>query len=272
MAKYRAILPRRVGVFFMIVFCLLGVNACSNEDNGFEQVLKSLEKSVAQNSAARFMENFASSYWDAENETNYEDLAKMTDYTLAHWKNIQYKVFEKSFYREAQGASIVHSYTISGTYNGAEKIFNHKLKLNLTQKGKAWQVQSGFVLQPLFNFSSPEKALIGEIMKKRMDALNKKNLDQYLGVISRDYFDSQKQSNFEDIAAKIRHYFEAYESITFTIERLEISLSGKKKASVDESFHMTVVANGQTILDQSGRELIGLVKEAGTTWKIYSGL
>jgi len=257
---------------FLLLLVIICFCSCSDPNKSLKSVIASLEHSARKGDQTAFLENFSRSYWDVETEMDFSEIVRRSTYIFKNWKDLKYRVYEKSFYMEEETAVIVHSFTISGVYAGIEKNFSKKLKLALKKEQDAWKIQSGFVFLPLYNFSSPEKKAIRSIMTTRMKALNTKDLDLYLSVISKEYFDGKKQMNFEKISAKIRHYFELYDSIKFSIESMKISLSSGNTATVEEDFRMVIDAKGRTILDQTGRELISLSRDNKGKWQISAGL
>jgi ketosteroid isomerase-like protein len=126
-----------------------------------------------------------------------------------------------------------------------------------------------FLLPLLFlqacQVSQEEK--IYQILNRRQEALQKRDLSLYLSCISKAYED--KEEDFNRLKKRIEGYFKTFDRITYSSWDRSVQIEGET-ATVIQQFHLEV-EKGEKINRYSGQEALFLKKE-GREWKITRGL
>src|SRR4030042_4550775 len=126
-----------------------------------------------------------------------------------------------------------------------------------------------FLLPVLFlstcQFSEEEK--IYQILNRRQEAFQKRELSLYLSCISNAYQD--KEEDFNRLQKRIEGYFKTFDRISYSSWDRSIQIDGET-AIVLQPFHLEVEKGGQGNR-YSGKEVLFLKKE-GKEWKIIKGL
>jgi ketosteroid isomerase-like protein len=126
-----------------------------------------------------------------------------------------------------------------------------------------------FLLPLLFlqacQVSQEEK--IYQILNRRQEALQKRDLSLYLSCISKAYQD--KEEDFNRLKKRIEGYFKTFDRITYSSWDRSVQIEGET-ATVIQQFHLEV-EKGEKINRYSGQEALFLKKE-GREWKITRGL
>jgi hypothetical protein len=126
-----------------------------------------------------------------------------------------------------------------------------------------------FLLSLLFllacQVSQEEK--IYQILNRRQEALQKKDLSLYLSCISKAYQD--KEEDFDGLRKRIEGYFKTFDRISYSSWDRTIQIDGEA-AIVVQQFSL-VVEKGEKKNRYSGKEGLFLKKE-GKEWKIIKGL
>jgi hypothetical protein len=126
-----------------------------------------------------------------------------------------------------------------------------------------------FLLSLLFllacQVSQEEK--IYQILNRRQEALQKKDLSLYLSCISKAYQD--KEEDFDGLRKRIEGYFKTFDRINYSSWDRTIQIDGEA-AIVVQQFSL-VVEKGEKKNRYSGKEGLFLKKE-GREWKIIRGL
>lgn len=115
--------------------------------------------------------------------------------------------------------------------------------------------------------SQAEKDLVTQTVRTRAKALNTRNLELYLKVISADY--SDKGKGFGQLRDSLEAGFKVYEQVSYQADDQKVRISGKR-AEVAGTYRMKVLIRGHEMaLD--GKEHLILAREPDG-WKIISGL
>ena len=115
--------------------------------------------------------------------------------------------------------------------------------------------------------SQAEKEQIQRVMQVRAQAMNARNINQYMTVISPAYSDRGK--DLAQLKDGLETGFKVYDSLSYQANEQKITIKGKQ-AEVKGSYRMKVVIRGkEMVLD--GKEHLLLSKEADG-WKIIAGL
>lgn len=115
--------------------------------------------------------------------------------------------------------------------------------------------------------SQAEKDQILRVMQLRAQAMNSRNINQYLTVISPAYSDRGK--DLAQLRDGLEAGFKIYDSVYYQADEQKITIKGKQ-AEVTGTYRMKVVIRGkEMVLD--GKEHLVLAKESDG-WKIISGL
>jgi hypothetical protein len=126
-----------------------------------------------------------------------------------------------------------------------------------------------FLLPLLFllacQVSQEEK--IYQILNRRQEALQKRDLSLYLSCISKAYQD--KEEDFDGLRKRIEGYFKTFDRISYSSWDRSIQIDGEA-AIVVQQFSL-VVEKGEKKNRYSGKEGLFLKKE-GKEWKIIKGL
>jgi len=126
-----------------------------------------------------------------------------------------------------------------------------------------------FLLSLLFllacQVSQEEK--IYQILNRRQEALQKKDLSLYLSCISKAYQD--KEEDFDGLRKRIEGYFKTFDRINYSSWDRTIQIDGEA-AIVVQQFSL-VAEKGEKKNRYSGKEGLFLKKE-GKEWKIIKGL
>lgn len=108
---------------------------------------------------------------------------------------------------------------------------------------------------------------IVQTLSTRAEALNTRDADRYLSVISRNYND--KGTDFGQLSEKQRNNFKKFERIRYEADKPSITVTGTSAASVGR-YRMKVVVQGKEVVF-NGTEQLKLVKEP-EGWKIIAGI
>ena len=245
---------------------LLFSGACTTSDEAkLEKLLLRMERAVEGKDLSRFLDLYD------RRSPSYSGIGEMARHVFGRWEKIELAVSDRAIYVTENEARIVVNFFIAGEIDGARKSYPAKRSLICRRKGGGWRVAEGFLLEPLYSFSSPEKARIREVMERRAKALRMKNLELYLSCFSPNYRDPVRKADFASIRREITERFRKWERIDFRITKIEITIKGKS-AVVDESFLLSGRMNGKEMKFPPGRELFHLEQDAKGEWRITSGL
>ena len=126
------------------------------------------------------------------------------------------------------------------------------------------------VLLPIFLLLAcqvSEEEKIYQVLNRRQEALQKRDLSLYLTCISKAYQD--KEEDFQRLQKRIGRYFETFDRISYSCWDRSIQVDGET-AAVIQSFYLEV-KKGANTNHYSGKEILFLKKE-GRSWKIIKGL
>jgi len=112
-----------------------------------------------------------------------------------------------------------------------------------------------------------EEEKINQILNRREEAFQKKDLSLYLSCISKDYQD--KDEDYHRLQNRIGGYFKAFEQIQYSSWDRSIQIDGEK-ATVIQQFYLEV-EKGEKKNRYSGKEALFFRKE-GRKWMIIKGL
>ncbi len=112
-----------------------------------------------------------------------------------------------------------------------------------------------------------EEEKIYQILNRRQEALQKRDLSLYLSCISEAYQD--KEEDFSGLRKRIEGYFKTFDRITYSSWNRSIQIDGEA-ATVTQEFYLEV-EKGEKKNRYSGKEGLFLKKE-GKDWKIMKGL
>lgn len=112
-----------------------------------------------------------------------------------------------------------------------------------------------------------EEEKINQILNRREEAFQKKDLSLYLSFISKDYQD--KDEDYHRLQNRIGGYFKAFEQIQYSSWDRSIQIDGEK-ATVIQQFYLEV-EKGEKKNRYSGKEALFFRKE-GRKWMIIKGL
>ena len=112
-----------------------------------------------------------------------------------------------------------------------------------------------------------EEEKINQILNRREEAFQEKDLSLYLSFISKDYQD--KDEDYHRLQNRIGGYFKAFEKIQYSSWDRSIQIDGEK-ATVIQQFYLEV-EKGEKKNRYSGKEALFFRKE-GRKWMIIKGL
>ncbi len=112
-----------------------------------------------------------------------------------------------------------------------------------------------------------EEEKIYQILNRRQEALQKRDLSLYLSCISEAYQD--KEEDFSGLRKRIEGYFKTFDRITYSSWDRSIQIDGEA-ATVIQQFYLEV-EKGEKKNRYPGKESLFLKKE-GKDWKIIKGL
>ena len=126
-----------------------------------------------------------------------------------------------------------------------------------------------FLLPVLFLLACQisEEEKINQILNRRQEALQKRDLSLYLSCISRAYQD--KEEDFYRLQKRIEGYFKTFDRITYSSWDRSVQIDGET-STITQQFYLEV-EKGEKKNHYSGREVLFLTKE-GKAWKILRGL
>lgn len=114
-----------------------------------------------------------------------------------------------------------------------------------------------------------DRRAIEEILAKRAQALNHRDLPLYLSTISPAYSDKDKNKDFAALKRELESNFRSYSTINYRSWDRTVRISGNR-ATASGRYDLRVPVRG-TPITLSGREDIRLTREADG-WKISAGL
>jgi ketosteroid isomerase-like protein len=112
-----------------------------------------------------------------------------------------------------------------------------------------------------------EEEKIYQLLNRRQEALQKRDLSLYLSCISNAYQD--KEEDFSRLQKRIEGYFRTFDRISYSSWDRSIQIDGET-AIVLQPFHLEAEKGGKGNR-YSGKEVLFLKKE-GKEWKIIKGL
>ncbi len=112
-----------------------------------------------------------------------------------------------------------------------------------------------------------EEEKIYQVLNRRQEALQRRDLSLYLLCISHAYQD--KEEDFNRLQKRIGGYFKTFDKISYSCWDRSIQVDGET-AAVIQSFYLEV-EKGENKNHYSGKEVLFLKKE-GKDWKIIRGL
>jgi ketosteroid isomerase-like protein len=126
-----------------------------------------------------------------------------------------------------------------------------------------------FLLPILFLLAcqASEEEKIYQILNRRQEALQKRDLTLYLSCISKAYQD--KEEDFNRLEKRIEGYFKTFDRIAYSNWDRSVQIDGET-ATVIQQFHLEV-EKGEKKNRYSGKEAL-LLKKEGKEWKIVRGL
>jgi ketosteroid isomerase-like protein len=126
-----------------------------------------------------------------------------------------------------------------------------------------------FLLPVLFLLACQvsEEEKISQILNRRQEALQRRDLSLYLSCISEAYQD--KEEDFNRLQKRIDGYFKTFDRISYSSWDRSVQINGET-AIVIQQFHLEV-EKGEKKNRYSGKEALFLKKE-GKEWKIIKGL
>jgi ketosteroid isomerase-like protein len=126
-----------------------------------------------------------------------------------------------------------------------------------------------FLLPVLFLLACQvsEEEKIYQILNRRQEALQRRDLSLYLSCISEAYQD--KEEDFNRLQKRIDGYFKTFDRISYSSWDRSVQINGET-AIVIQQFHLEV-EKGEKKNRYSGKEALFLKKE-GKEWKIIKGL
>ena len=126
-----------------------------------------------------------------------------------------------------------------------------------------------FLLPVLFLLACQvsEEEKINQMVNRRQEALQKKDLSLYLSCISRAYQD--KEEDFSGLEKRIDGYFKTFDRIAYSTWDRSVEIEGNT-ATVIQQFYLET-EKGEKKNRYSGKEALFFKKE-GKEWKIIKGL
>ena len=126
-----------------------------------------------------------------------------------------------------------------------------------------------FLLPLLFLLAcqGSQEEKICQILNRRQEALQKRDLSLYLSCISNAYQD--KEEDFHGLQKRIEGYFKTFDRISYSSWDRSVQIDGET-AMVIQQFSLTV-EKGEKRNQYAGKESLFLKKE-GKEWKIIKGL
>ena len=124
-----------------------------------------------------------------------------------------------------------------------------------------------FLISFLFACQVSEEEKIYQMVNRRQEALQKRDLSLYLSCISKNYQD--KEEDFNRLEKRIGGYFKTFDQISYSSWDRSIQIDGEK-AIVFQQFHLEV-GKGEKKNRYSGKETLFFKKE-GKEWRIIKGL
>ena len=112
-----------------------------------------------------------------------------------------------------------------------------------------------------------EEEKIYQVLNRRQEALQKRDLALYLSCISKAYQD--KEEDFNRLQKRIEGYFRTFDRISYSCWDRSLQVDGET-AIVIQPFYLEV-EKGEKKNHYSGKEVLFLKKE-GKGWKIIKGL
>ncbi len=112
-----------------------------------------------------------------------------------------------------------------------------------------------------------EEEKIYQILNRRQEALEKKDLSLYLSCISKAYQD--KEEDVYRLQERIEGYFKTFDRITYSSWDRSVQIEGDT-STVIQQFYLEV-EKGEKKNHYSGKEVLFLKKE-GKEWKFIKGL
>jgi ketosteroid isomerase-like protein len=113
----------------------------------------------------------------------------------------------------------------------------------------------------------PDQAAVEEVDAARQKALNARDINQYLSLMSRSYQDGGK--DYPAKKQELETSFAAFERVSYRPLKRTITVQGNT-ATIAGDYMLKIALRGRT-MEFPGKEEIRLKKEA-SGWKIVGGL
>ncbi len=112
-----------------------------------------------------------------------------------------------------------------------------------------------------------EEEKIYQMLNRRQEALQKKDLSLYLSCISKSYQD--KEEDFNRLEKRIEGYFKTFDQISYSSWDRSVQIDGER-ATATQQFYLEV-ERGDKKNRYSAKEAL-LLKKEGKDWRIIKGL
>jgi hypothetical protein len=115
--------------------------------------------------------------------------------------------------------------------------------------------------------AEPDQQAIRDLLAERQQALNARNLERYVAILSPGYRD--KGLDYAGKRTELAQTLASWDEINFTADPYRITIQGSS-ARAKGTYRLRVARSGKK-LELGGEEELRLAREAGT-WKITGGL
>ena len=251
----------------LILFAQAGCRA--NPEREIGRVLDLELQAVSQGNAADFFAAYSPSYQD-----EFFPLAQSRvkiQARLAAEPRLSAGSLRRVIDAEGDRAVAQQEFYLEGVLFGKPRRYQEEEHLRLERTPAGWKIVAGSGLYQLLAGRIVEEDRIEQALDQRSLALEKRDLDLYLAVVSPRY--SEQGQGPEAVRRKVEGIFESFQEIRYRAFNRKVRLNGDQ-AVVEQGFRLEAIPAGagpgerQTFED---RERLELNREDGR-WKIVRGL
>jgi hypothetical protein len=178
----------------------------------------------------------------------------------------------RDVYIKGNRAVVREEFSLEGMISGNSRRYDRTQYLRLqkceaNKNADTWKIESGSQVYRLLAGQADEEDKIEEALNLREKALEEKDIELYLSVVSQAY--SHRGRGFKKLEQDIKETFRVFDNIQYEAWGRKISYFGNY-ALVEQRYRLKAKLMGSPQLT-SGTELLELIPEA-EGWKIVKGI
>lgn len=252
--------------FPTVALALALVVGCADPaEKAINQVLDQAMEAVSRGEAEAFLAGFSPDYQD-----NFFPLEQARPRIAGRFQTaapLSARVLRRSIEREGEAALVTQEFSLEGIIGGKPRHYQETEHVLLTRGSNGWRIKSGSRLYALLAGRVEEEDRIVEVLEQRSRALGRRDLEEYMAVVSPRYWD--RGQGPEAVRGKVEDIFSGVERIQYQVLERRIYWEGDQ-AVVVQNFQLSAEFGGER-QRMADRERLELKREDGR-WRIIAGL